>query len=106
MPYTNVHIFQEKVAKSFSKKKFEPLNLMKKIIQIKIIDFSTPREFGGANYTWKIRIFICFTNCGQNFLWKIISCCFMYNYEFQNLDSLEEYLKYFAYNAPYLFKSF
>jgi hypothetical protein len=25
MPYTNVHIFQEKVAKSFSKKKFESL---------------------------------------------------------------------------------
>jgi hypothetical protein len=31
---------------------------------------------------------------------------FIYKHEFQNLDSLEEYLKYFAYNAPYLSKSF
>jgi hypothetical protein len=30
MPYTNVDIFREKGAKGFSKKVWEPLNLMKK----------------------------------------------------------------------------
>jgi hypothetical protein len=31
MPYTNVEIFREKEAKTFSKKVWEPLNFMKKI---------------------------------------------------------------------------
>jgi hypothetical protein len=33
MPFTNVDIFREKGAKSFSKKVWEPLNFMKKMGQ-------------------------------------------------------------------------
>jgi hypothetical protein len=33
MPYTNVDIFREKGAKSFSKKVWEPLNFMKKCVK-------------------------------------------------------------------------
>jgi hypothetical protein len=35
MPFTNVDIFREKGAKSFSKKVWEPLNFMKKMGQKK-----------------------------------------------------------------------
>jgi hypothetical protein len=40
MPYTNIDIFREKGAKSFSKKKiWEPLNFMKKWFKQIIVDF-------------------------------------------------------------------
>jgi hypothetical protein len=39
MPYTNVDIFREKWAKSFSKKVWEPLNFMKKFSKKIIVDF-------------------------------------------------------------------
>jgi hypothetical protein len=39
MPYTNVDIFREKGAKSFSKKVWEPLNFMKKWVKKNGLDF-------------------------------------------------------------------
>jgi hypothetical protein len=80
MPYTNVHIFQEKVAKSFSKKKFEPLNFMKKIIQIKIIDFQ-PLEnlaeritLGKSEFSFVLQT-VDKTFCGK--LYRAASCTTM-----------------------------
>jgi hypothetical protein len=39
IPYTNVDIFREKWAKSFSKKVSEPQNFMKKWVKKMIVDF-------------------------------------------------------------------
>jgi hypothetical protein len=79
---------------------------MKKIIQIKIIDFQPLENLAERITLGKSEFSFVLQTVDKTFCGKLYRAAFIYNYEFQNLDSLEEYLKYFAYNAPYLFKSF